>query len=139
MKVEVCVTSLASARIAEAAGADRLELCMELAVGGITPSPGLLRAVREAIRIPVHVLVRPRSGNFSYTEEEFAQMRWAIEYCRELGYEGIVTGCLAPDGGIDLPGMELLAEASGPCHLTFHRAFDRMSGWESASAARFFF
>lgn len=132
MKVEVCVTSLASARIAEAAGADRLELCSELAVGGVTPSPGLLRAVREAIRIPVHVLIRPRSGNFTYTREEIRQMCWDIEYCRGLGYEGIVTGCLAPGGDIDLPGMESLAGAAGPCHLTFHRAFDRVSGWESA-------
>ena len=67
MKVEVCVTSIASARMAEAAGADRLELCAELAVGGVTPAPGLLQAIREAVEIPVHVLIRPRSGDFVYS------------------------------------------------------------------------
>lgn len=132
MKVEVCVTSVASARHAEAAGADRLELCMELAVGGVTPSPGLMQAVREAVRCPVHVLIRPRSGNFIYTEEVLDQMRFDIGYCRSLGYEGIATGCLTEEGGIDLPGMQSLAEAAGPCHLTFHRAFDRLQDWKSA-------
>ena len=132
MKVEVCVTSVASARIAEEAGADRLELCAELAVGGVTPSPGLLEAVREAIRIPVHVLVRPRSGDFVYSEEVFSQMLRDIEYSRKLGYEGIATGCLLEDGNLDTKGMALLAEAARGSHLTFHRAFDRIAEWETA-------
>lgn len=132
MKVEVCVSSVESARVAEAAGADRLELCAELAVGGVTPSPGLLQAVREAVRIPVHVLIRPRSGDFCYTEREFEQMLLDMAYCRRLGFEGFALGCLQPDGRLDQSGMQSLAAAAGPCHLTFHRAFDRMVAWEDA-------
>ncbi|MEJ2583955.1 MAG: copper homeostasis protein CutC [Robiginitalea sp.] len=132
MKVEVCVTSIASARIAERAGADRLELCAELAVGGVTPSPGLLQAVRDVVNIPVHVLIRPRSGDFVYSEETFDQMLRDVEYCGNLGYEGIATGCLLPDGNPDTGRMALLAEAARGCHLTFHRAFDRVPDWESA-------
>lgn len=134
MKVEVCVTSIASARVAEAAGADRLELCSELAVGGITPSPGLLQQVREAVKIPVHVLIRPRSGDFVYSSGAFAQMVRDIEYCRKLGYEGFATGCLLADGNLDTERMRLLADATRGCHLTFHRAFDRIADWESAVA-----
>ncbi len=132
MKVEVCVSSVASARTAERAGADRLELCAELAVGGVTPSPGLLQAVREAVRIPVHVLIRPRSGDFVYDEGTFSQMLRDIAYCRELGFEGIVTGCLRADGRLDQEGMRELANAARGLHLTFHRAFDRLPNWERA-------
>ena len=134
MKVEVCVTSVGSARIAEVAGADRLELCAELAVGGVTPSPGLLEAVRDAVKIPVHVLVRPRSGDFVYSEETISQMLRDIEYSIKLGYEGIATGCLLDDGNLNSDGMALLAEASRGRHLTFHRAFDRIPDWVTASS-----
>ena len=132
MKVEVCVSSVTSARIAEAAGADRLELCAELAVGGVTPSPGMLQAVREAVGIPVHVLIRPRSGDFVYSPETFSQMLRDIEYCKKLGYEGFATGCLLADGNLDTGRMQLLAEAARGYHLTFHRAFDWIPDWESA-------
>lgn len=132
MKVEICVTSTDAAKIAEKAGADRLELCSELAVGGITPSAGLLQTVRDAIHIPIHVLIRPRSGDFTYSESTFAQMLRDISLCRELGFEGIVTGCLLPDNRLDRTGMAHLAEACGDLHLTFHRAFDRIPDWESA-------
>jgi copper homeostasis protein len=132
MKVEVCVTSVRSARIAEMAGADRLELCAELAVGGITPSMGLLEAVREAVQLPVHVLIRPRSGDFIYREEVIEQMLCDIERCRRIGFEGFATGSLRPDGSLDKVHMNLLAQATGPCHLTFHRAFDRLLDWERA-------
>lgn len=135
MKVEVCVTSVRSARIAETAGADRLELCTELAVGGVTPSMGLLEAVREAVQLPVHVLIRPRSGDFVYREEVVEQMLRDIELCRKIGFEGFATGCLQPDGSLDKVQMNLLAQASGPCHLTFHRAFDRLFDWERALPA----
>lgn len=132
MKVEVCVSSVASARRAEQAGADRLELCAELAVGGVTPSPGLLQAVREAVRIPVHVLIRPRSGDFVYDEATFAQMVRDIAFCRELGFEGIATGCLLAGGRLDQGGMRELANAARGLHLTFHRAFDRLRDWTTA-------
>ncbi len=125
MQVEVCANSIASARAAEQAGADRIELCSELAVGGITPSLGLLEEVRKNIRIPVHVLIRPRSGDFVYSDAEFRIMLRDIAACRSLGFEGIVSGCLHPDGSVDEGRTGNLIEASGDCHFTFHRAFDR--------------
>ncbi len=132
MKVEVCVTSVDAAKIAERAGADRLELCSELAVGGVTPSAGLLQTIRDTVHIPVHVLIRPRSGNFTYSEHTFSQMLQDISYCRQLGFDGIVTGCLHEDNRLNRTGMQRLAEASGHLHLTFHRAFDRIPDWEMA-------
>jgi len=132
MKVEICVTSVDAAKIAEGAGADRLELCSELAVGGVTPSAGLLEAIRDTVRIPVHVLIRPRSGDFTYSERTFSQMLRDISYCRKLGFEGIVTGCLQADNRLNRAGMQRLAEACEGLHLTFHRAFDRIPDWETA-------
>jgi len=132
MKVEVCVTSVDAAKIAERSGADRLELCSELAVGGVTPSAGLLQTIRDTVDIPVHVLIRPRSGDFTYSGDTFSQMLRDISYCRQLGFDGIVTGCLHTDNRLDRSGMEILAEACGDLHLTFHRAFDRISDWEAA-------
>lgn len=132
MKVEICVTSADAAIIAEQAGADRLELCAELAVGGITPSAGLLQTVREAVQIPIHVLIRPRSGDFTYSEAEFSQMLRDITYCRDLGFDGIVTGCLQSDRRVDQDRMQILSAAAGGLHLTFHRAFDRIPDWQTA-------
>ena len=94
MIVEVCANSLESALNAQRGGADRIELCSELGVGGVTPSLGLLRAVRAAITIPVHVLIRPRSGDFMYSDLEFEIMKTDILQCREMGYEGVVSGVL---------------------------------------------
>lgn len=132
MKVEICVTSVDAAKIAEGAGADRLELCSELAVGGVTPSAGLLEAIRDSVTIPVHVLIRPRSGNFTYSEHTISQMLRDISYCRTLGFDGIVTGCLDANNRLNLAGMQRLAEACEGLHLTFHRAFDRIADWEAA-------
>ena len=87
MLVEVCSNSLQSAINAEKAGADRIELCSELAVGGITPSYGLLKAVREKITIPVRVLIRPRSGDFTYSDDEFEIIKTNIAVCKELGFK----------------------------------------------------
>lgn len=94
MLVEVCANSLESALNAEKAGANRIELCSELAVGGVTPSYGVLKAVREKISIPVRVLIRPRSGDFTYSDEEFNIMKNDIELCVEMGFDGIVSGVL---------------------------------------------
>lgn len=124
MQVEVCANSLASARAAEQAGADRIELCSELAVGGITPSLGLLEEVREHIRIPVHVLIRPRSGDFVYSDAEFRIVLRDIAACRRLGFEGIASGCLQADGSVDAARTRALVEATEDGHFTFHRAFD---------------
>ncbi len=124
MLVEVCANSLQSALNAQKAGAHRIELCSELAVGGITPSYGLLKSVRERISIPVHVLIRPRSGDFSYTKGEFEIMKENIALCAKLGFEGIVSGVLKTDFSVDTDRTRELIEATGNLKFTFHRAFD---------------
>lgn len=124
MLAEICVTSIRSAINAKKAGAYRIELCSELAVGGITPSYGLLKQVMEKISIPVFVLVRPRSGNFVYSDDEFIIIKKDIEICKELGCAGIVAGVLNTDRTIDLMRTGELIELSKPLQFTFHRAFD---------------
>ncbi|MBU2904744.1 copper homeostasis protein CutC [Arenibacter algicola] len=124
MIVEVCANSLESALNAQKAGADRIELCAELAVGGVTPSFGLLQLVKEHISIPVNVLIRPRSGDFTYSDLEFEIMKRDITLCRELGFNGIVSGVLSKDFTLDYKRTKELIEASRPLQFTFHRAFD---------------
>ncbi len=124
MLVEVCANSLESALSAQRAGADRIELCAELGVGGITPSFGLLKAVKEHIDLPVHVLIRPRSGDFTYSKADFETMLTDIALCLELGFNGIVSGALHSDFTLDVERTALLVKASKEAHFTFHRAFD---------------
>lgn len=124
MLVEVCANSLRSALNAQEAGAHRIEICSELAVGGITPSYGLLKAVREQISIPVHVLIRPRSGDFTYSEAEFEIMKTDIAQCVDLGFDGIVSGVLKEDFRLDAKRTAVLIQASKHMKFTFHRAFD---------------
>ncbi|GAA3563669.1 copper homeostasis protein CutC [Snuella lapsa] len=124
MVVEVCANSLESAVNAEKAGAHRVELCSELAVGGVTPSFGLIKKVTEALSIPVFVLIRPRSGNFTYNEGEFEIMKQDIILCKELGCAGIVSGVLNKDQTIDITRTRELIALSSPLNFTFHRAFD---------------
>lgn len=124
MLVEVCANSLQSAVNAERAGADRIELCSELAVGGITPSYGLLKAVSEKISIPVRVLIRPRSGDFTYSDEELNIMKRDIAFCSELGFEGIVSGVLYSNFVFDENRSMELMEVANNLKFTFHRAFD---------------
>jgi copper homeostasis protein len=124
MLVEVCANSLESALNAEKAGADRIELCSELAVGGITPSYGLLKSVSEQVSIPVNVLIRPRGGDFTYSVSEFEIMKKNIALCKELGFNGIVSGVLLSDFTLDVARTQKLIEASKDLQFTFHRAFD---------------
>ncbi|NHF58394.1 copper homeostasis protein CutC [Flavobacteriaceae bacterium TP-CH-4] len=124
MLVEVCANSLESALNAEKGGADRIELCSELGVGGITPSYGLLTLVREQVSIPVHVLIRPRGGDFSYSKMEFEIMKKDIAICVDLGFEGIVCGVLLDDFSLDEKRTEALVTAAENLSFTFHRAFD---------------
>jgi copper homeostasis protein len=124
MIVEVCANSFESAVNAEKAGTDRIELCSELAVGGVTPSYGLLKAVRKALDIPVHVLIRPRGADFSYSDAEFGIMKEDVLLCQEIGIDGIVSGVLHPDFTLDVERTQTLIEASGNMKFTFHRAFD---------------
>lgn len=124
MKLEICTNSYKSAKNAQEAGAHRIELCQELSVGGITPSYGLLKQVIDTLSIPVFVLIRPRSGNFDYTEEEFDIMKQDIQLCKNLGCAGIVSGVLNKDNTIDIERTKELVELSRPLQFTFHRAFD---------------
>lgn len=124
MLVEVCANSLESAQNAEKAGVDRIELCSELAVGGITPSYGLLKAVSEKISIPVRVLIRPRSGDFTYSNDEFEMMKSNIKLCAEMGFEGVVVGLLQSDLELDEARLQELATMNHGLKTTFHRAFD---------------
>ncbi len=124
MIIEVCANSVQSALNAQDAGADRIELCSELGVGGITPSYAVLQKIREQVHIPVKVLIRPRSGDFTYSAEEFEIMKEDIILCREFGFDGIVSGILTPESHPDLKRTAVLQEVAGPLTFTFHRAFD---------------
>ena len=124
MLVEVCANSLQSALNAQAAGAERVELCSELGVGGVTPSHGLIKLVKEKLSIPVHVLIRPRSAHFTYSETEFEVMKADVEFCKDLGVDGIVSGVLRADFSLDVEQTKTLVTLAKPLHFTFHRAFD---------------
>ncbi|MET2983621.1 copper homeostasis protein CutC [Aureibaculum conchae] len=124
MIIEICANGYQSAINAQEAGADRIELCSELSLGGITPSYGLIKKIKKDLEIPVHVLIRPRSGNFTYSDTEFEIMKQDIELCKELGCEGVVSGVLNFDNTIDSERTKQLVEISKPMNFTFHRAFD---------------
>ena len=122
--LEVCVDSLVSARAAIAGGADRLELCSALTVGGLTPYTALLEQVRLESRIPVRCLIRPRPGDFLYTHEELQMMAAQIKALKAAGADGFVIGCLTPEGELDKAAMLGLMAAAGGAGVTLHRAID---------------
>ena len=122
--LEICVDSLASARAAIAGGADRLELCSALSIGGLTPYPELLQQIRRESNIQIRCLMRPRAGDFLYTPEEIEQMAMQIRVLRNLGADGFVIGCLTPEGELDNEAMKPLIEAAGNAGLTLHRCID---------------
>ncbi len=124
MILEICANSFESAKAAALAGANRIELCTELSVGGLTPSFGLIEKVKQELDIPAHVLIRPRSGNFTYSENEMDVMLRDIAVCIELGCSGIVTGALTGEQEIDTALTERLKLAATDLEFTFHRAFD---------------
>ncbi len=122
--LEVTIESMASARAAIAGGADRLELCSALAVGGLTPYTALLQQIRQESDIPVRCLIRPRSGDFLYTREELQMMAAQIRQLREAGANGFVIGCLTAEGDLDMDAMLPLVEAAEGTELTLHRCID---------------
>ncbi|MGB6974971.1 MAG: copper homeostasis protein CutC [Terracidiphilus sp.] len=121
---ELCAETVEAARIADTCGADRVELCVNLAVGGTTPALKMTKAAIAAISIPLHVLVRPRAGNFVYTQTEFAQMKNEIREAGAVGASGVVLGVLREDGRVDEARSRELVDEARPMKVTFHRAFD---------------
>lgn len=122
--LEVCVDSVESALSAYKGGAARLELCSNLIIGGTTPDVHLFELIREQMDIPVHALIRPRFGDFLYTESEYELMRRQIDTLVKAGVDGIVIGSLNPDGSLNEKQMKGLIEAAGGKRITLHRAFD---------------
>lgn len=122
--LEVCANSVESCIIAQEAGANRVELCENLSVGGTTPSYGCIKLSRQKLSIPINILIRPRPGDFLYSSMEFKQIKEDIAIAKELGANGIVCGMLLPNGKIDEERTTELVECSKPLTFTFHRAFD---------------
>ena len=123
-KIEICANSVLSCKEAQAGGADRVELCAGIPEGGTTPSAGMIRSARESVDIGLNVIIRPRGGDFLYSEDEVKEMLYDIEIAKTLGADGLVFGALCPDGDIDMDVMTRLMSAAGNLPVTFHRAFD---------------
>lgn len=135
MTLEICVDSLELAEAAANAGADRIELCGHLHDGGITPSAGLIQAARKRIDIPLAALVRPRTGTFSVSQDEFEVMRQEVLFARNAGIDVVVLGILSQEGQVDIDRVRRLVELARPMQVTFHRAFDTCPNLEDALAA----
>jgi copper homeostasis protein len=124
MIIEVCVNSAISAIEAQKGGANRVELCENLHDGGTTPSAGTIRFARKNLQIGLYVMIRPRGGDFLYSDDEFEIMKEDIKAAKEIGADGVVFGILKPDGTIDSERMKTLVELARPMGITCHRAFD---------------
>ncbi len=133
--LEICVVSLDYAIAAQRARADRVELCSNLASGGITPDVRLMDAAREHLHIPIHVLIRPRPGDFFYLAHEFRLMRKDIQTAKQLGMDGVVLGLLNREFQIDVARTRELVELAHPLQVTFHRAFDQSHSWRDSLEA----
>jgi copper homeostasis protein len=124
--LEICCFNLQSALIAQKAGAHRVELCADPLEGGTTPSAGVIQTVRKKLQIPVYPIIRPRGGDFLFTEDEFEIMQHDIAVCKHSGCDGVVTGLLLENGKVDKKSCSRLVELAYPMEVTFHRAFDRV-------------
>lgn len=122
--LEVCVDSVESAIAAQKGGADRIELCSNLLIGGTTPSMSLYTEIRKQIDIPIHILIRPRFGDFCYSEYEYKIMTEDIKAFQSAGANGVVIGCLLPNGTLDIEKLHEMIHLAKNMHVTLHRAFD---------------
>lgn len=123
-KLEACVDSVESALAAAHGGANRLEICANLIIGGTTPSPHLFQEIKKHTSIRTHILIRPRFGDFCYTDYEFEIIKEEVKQFRELGADGIVIGILKPDGHLNIEQLKELKQLAGNMSMTLHRAFD---------------
>lgn len=124
-RIEICANSAQSALLAQKGGAYRVELCAGIPEGGTTPSAGEICVARALLKeTRLNVIIRPRGGDFLYSELEQEIMLRDIELCRSVGVDGVVIGCLTADGDVDIPAMKRLLEAAKGMDVTFHRAFD---------------
>ncbi len=123
-QLEICANSIASAMSAQEGRADRVEFCQNLEWGGTTPSAGQIRIARERLSIGLHVLIRPRTGDFLYSTTEFEEMKADVLFCKEANCDGVVVGLLQANGRIDQVRTTELVTLAHPMHVTFHRAFD---------------
>jgi len=130
--LEISVDGVEKALAAERGGADRIELCAELSVGGLTPNRELLRGVREKVYIPVYSMIRPRAGDFVYSDAELGEMERSIAVARECGMDGVVTGVLRKGFKIHVSRTRRLVDLARPLPVTFHRAFDECSDLRKA-------
>ncbi|MGB2899502.1 MAG: copper homeostasis protein CutC [Candidatus Acidiferrum sp.] len=122
--LEISVETLEAALAAQRGGADRIELCGNLSIGGVTPSIEVMRTVREQLHIPIFAIIRPRGGNFVYSGGEAAQIKRSIGEAKQAGMDGVVAGVLTSDGSVDMERTRELVALARPLPLTFHRAFD---------------
>jgi copper homeostasis protein len=129
---ELCAETLQACLAAGEGGADRIELCSALSEDGLTPSHGMIRAAVERSGLPIYVLLRPRSGNFFYSDEEFALMQDDLLHARSLGAKGFALGVLLADATIDIQRTRKLVELASPLEVTFHRAFDLVPSLDRA-------
>jgi copper homeostasis protein len=128
MRVEICVDSVAGALAAQEGGAHRVELCDNLMEGGTTPSAGTVKVARKKLSIGIQVIIRPRGGDFLYSDDEMDVMREDVLMAKSLGADGVVIGMLTANGDIDVPRTEELIRLARPMNVTFHRAFDMCRG-----------
>ena len=126
IKLEICSNSSYSALQAQLGGASRVEFCQNLENGGITPSYGQIMRARKLLHIGMHVLIRPRGGDFVYSDDEFEEMKMDISFCKDTGCDGVVIGILSPDGSVDHTRNAALVALAKPMTVVFHRAFDRV-------------
>ncbi|MGV3490166.1 MAG: copper homeostasis protein CutC [Devosia sp.] len=134
-KIEICVENTDGLIAAQNAGADRAELCASLLEGGLTPSWGMILEARRVATIPFHVIVRPRGGDFLYSDVEYTAMLADVRALKELGVAGVVIGCLTADGRIDEQRTTELVKAARPLAVTCHRAFDMTADYAEAIEA----
>jgi copper homeostasis protein len=130
--LEISVETAEAAVAAERGGAHRIELCAELSLGGLTPGEELMRQARQQVRLPIFAMIRPRAGDFIYSQEEMAQIRRAIATAERLGMDGVVLGLLTEDSRVDVQRTRELVKLAQPLPVTFHRAFDDVADLDAA-------